>query len=154
MVLWVIILGAKVLIFTWQDVSLPKFNETFLANLQTLRQQINESEWQVKRPNPTCVDKNWAGVKNITISNIFSLQTFESWMRNWLIFQMAQKTPPAPTPQPGYFRICYPSDFLVLLECNSNNMQILRCDLRTKPADCSHFVVNEPFHHQHTHRKL
>ncbi|XP_024139988.1 CD74 molecule, major histocompatibility complex, class II invariant chain a [Oryzias melastigma] len=63
----------KQLMDLMQDVSLPKFNETFLANLQTLRQQINESEWQ----------------------------TFESWMRNWLIFQMAQKTPPAPTPQPA-----------------------------------------------------
>uniref|UniRef100_A0A8C7ZJD0 CD74 molecule, major histocompatibility complex, class II invariant chain a n=1 Tax=Oryzias sinensis TaxID=183150 RepID=A0A8C7ZJD0_9TELE len=63
----------KQLMDLMQDVSLPKFNETFKANLQTLRQRVNESEWQ----------------------------TFETWMRFWLIFQMAQKQPPAPTPQPA-----------------------------------------------------
>ncbi|XP_061582009.1 CD74 molecule, major histocompatibility complex, class II invariant chain a, partial [Cololabis saira] len=57
-----------------QDVSLPQFNETFLANLQSLKQQINETEWK----------------------------TFESWMRYWLIFQMAQTQPPSPTPLPAY----------------------------------------------------
>ncbi|KAK5611426.1 hypothetical protein CRENBAI_016896 [Crenichthys baileyi] len=56
-----------------KDVSLPQFNETFLANLKSLKQQINDSEWQ----------------------------SFESWMRYWLIFQMAQQKPAGPTPQPA-----------------------------------------------------
>ncbi|MED6278356.1 hypothetical protein CHARACLAT_022927 [Characodon lateralis] len=56
-----------------KDVSLPQFNETFLANLKSLKQQINDSEWQ----------------------------SFESWMRFWLIFQMAQQKPAGPTPQPA-----------------------------------------------------
>ncbi|MEQ2212146.1 hypothetical protein XENOCAPTIV_026101, partial [Xenoophorus captivus] len=30
------------------------------------------------------------------------LISFESWMRYWLIFQMAQQKPAGPTPQPGY----------------------------------------------------
>lgn len=51
-----------------QDFELPHFNETFLANLQSLKKQMNESEWK----------------------------SLESWMRNWLIFQMAQQTPPPP----------------------------------------------------------
>ncbi|KAM4555329.1 CD74 molecule, major histocompatibility complex, class II invariant chain a [Odontesthes bonariensis] len=55
------------------QVSLPQFNETFLANLQNLKHQTNESEWQ----------------------------SFESWMRYWLIFHMAQQKPAAPTPQPA-----------------------------------------------------
>ncbi|XP_029917358.1 CD74 molecule, major histocompatibility complex, class II invariant chain a isoform X2 [Myripristis murdjan] len=53
-----------------QNSPLPHFNETFLANLQGLQKQMNESEWQ----------------------------SFETWMRYWLIFQMAQEKPPAPTP--------------------------------------------------------
>ncbi|TNN64780.1 H-2 class II histocompatibility antigen gamma chain [Liparis tanakae] len=31
-----------------QDSQLPQFNETFLANLQSLKQQVNESEWKTK----------------------------------------------------------------------------------------------------------
>nr|XP_040029439.1 CD74 molecule, major histocompatibility complex, class II invariant chain a [Gasterosteus aculeatus aculeatus] len=54
-----------------QGSQLPQFNETFLANLQSLKQHVNESEWT----------------------------SFESWMRYWLIFQMAQQNPPTPTPQ-------------------------------------------------------
>ncbi|XP_018555124.1 CD74 molecule, major histocompatibility complex, class II invariant chain a isoform X2 [Lates calcarifer] len=56
-----------------QDAQLPQFNETFQANLQSLKQQINESEWK----------------------------SFESWMRYWLIFQMAQQKPVPPTSQPA-----------------------------------------------------
>uniref|UniRef100_A0A146NX42 CD74 molecule, major histocompatibility complex, class II invariant chain a n=1 Tax=Fundulus heteroclitus TaxID=8078 RepID=A0A146NX42_FUNHE len=56
-----------------KDVSLPQFNETFMANLKSMKQQINESEWK----------------------------SFESWMRYWLIFQMAQQKPAGPTPQPA-----------------------------------------------------
>ncbi|XP_039975962.1 CD74 molecule, major histocompatibility complex, class II invariant chain a isoform X2 [Xiphias gladius] len=52
-----------------QDSQLPQFNETFLVNLQSLKQQMNESEWK----------------------------SLESWMRNWLIFQMAQQQPVPPT---------------------------------------------------------
>ncbi|XP_034546486.1 CD74 molecule, major histocompatibility complex, class II invariant chain a [Notolabrus celidotus] len=52
-----------------KDSPLPQFNETFLANLQGLEKQMNKSEWQ----------------------------SLETWMRYWLIFQMAQKTPVAPT---------------------------------------------------------
>ncbi|XP_031175357.1 CD74 molecule, major histocompatibility complex, class II invariant chain a isoform X2 [Sander lucioperca] len=52
-----------------QDSQLPQFNETFLANLQSLKQHVNESEWK----------------------------SFESWMRYWLIFQMAQQSPAPPT---------------------------------------------------------
>ncbi|XP_034738645.1 CD74 molecule, major histocompatibility complex, class II invariant chain a isoform X1 [Etheostoma cragini] len=55
-----------------QDSQLPQFNETFLANLQSMKQHVNESEWK----------------------------SFESWMRYWLIFQMAQQSPATPTAQP------------------------------------------------------
>ncbi|NP_001306867.1 HLA class II histocompatibility antigen gamma chain [Larimichthys crocea] len=54
-----------------QDSELPQFNETFLVNLRGLKQHMNDSEWQ----------------------------SFESWMRYWLIFQMAQQKPPTPTAQ-------------------------------------------------------
>ncbi|XP_029297378.1 CD74 molecule, major histocompatibility complex, class II invariant chain a [Cottoperca gobio] len=54
-----------------QDSKLPQFNETFLDNLQNLRQHMNESEWK----------------------------SFESWMRYWLIFQMSQQEPATPTPE-------------------------------------------------------
>ncbi|XP_068450697.1 CD74 molecule, major histocompatibility complex, class II invariant chain a [Clinocottus analis] len=54
-----------------QESQLPQFNETFLANLQSLKQHVNESEWK----------------------------SFESWMRYWLIFQMAQQKPATPTPE-------------------------------------------------------
>ncbi|XP_026213928.1 CD74 molecule, major histocompatibility complex, class II invariant chain a [Anabas testudineus] len=57
-----------------EDFELPHFNETFLANLKSLKQQINESEWK----------------------------SFESWMRYWLIFQMAQQKPVTPTSEPVY----------------------------------------------------
>ncbi|XP_035506133.1 H-2 class II histocompatibility antigen gamma chain [Scophthalmus maximus] len=53
-----------------QDSQLPQFNETFLANLQSLKQQMNDSEWK----------------------------SFESWLRYWLIFQMAQSAPPTSEP--------------------------------------------------------
>ncbi|XP_054453198.1 H-2 class II histocompatibility antigen gamma chain-like [Anoplopoma fimbria] len=54
-----------------QDPQLPQFNETFMTNLQGMKQHVNESEWK----------------------------SFESWMRYWLIFQMAQQNPVTPTPQ-------------------------------------------------------
>ncbi|KAI1898461.1 hypothetical protein AGOR_G00072590 [Albula goreensis] len=56
-----------------QGTELPTFNDTFSANLQALKKQMDESEWKV----------------------------FESWMHNWLVFQLAQHKPPAPTPVPG-----------------------------------------------------
>lgn len=56
-----------------QDSQLPQFNETFLANLQGLKQHMNQSEWE----------------------------SFESWMRFWLIFQMAQQKPAAPKTHPA-----------------------------------------------------
>ncbi|XP_047441670.1 CD74 molecule, major histocompatibility complex, class II invariant chain a [Mugil cephalus] len=61
----------KQLMELMQDSSMPHFNETFLDNLQSLKQQINESDWK----------------------------KFESWMRYWLIFQLAQQKPPAPPTQ-------------------------------------------------------
>ncbi|XP_029021581.1 CD74 molecule, major histocompatibility complex, class II invariant chain a [Betta splendens] len=58
-----------------QNFQLPHFNETFLSNLQSLKQQINESEWK----------------------------NFETWMRHWLVFQMAQQKPAAaPTSEPAF----------------------------------------------------
>ncbi|KAJ8281591.1 hypothetical protein COCON_G00041100 [Conger conger] len=56
-----------------QDDQLPQFNETFLANLQALKSQMQDSDWM----------------------------GFESWVRHWLIFQMAQQNPPEPTPTPA-----------------------------------------------------
>lgn len=56
-----------------QDSQLPQFNETFLANLQGLKQHMNQSEWE----------------------------SFESWMRFWLIFQMAQQKPAPPKTHPA-----------------------------------------------------
>ncbi|XP_033829809.1 H-2 class II histocompatibility antigen gamma chain-like [Periophthalmus magnuspinnatus] len=50
-----------------KDHELPEMNESFLANLQTLKQRVSETDWK----------------------------SFESWMRYWLIFQMAQKPPTA-----------------------------------------------------------
>ncbi|XP_053180180.1 CD74 molecule, major histocompatibility complex, class II invariant chain a [Scomber japonicus] len=52
---------------------LPHINETFLANLQSVEKQMNESEWK----------------------------SFETWMRYWLLFQMAQQKPAPPTAQPA-----------------------------------------------------
>ncbi|XP_037531553.1 CD74 molecule, major histocompatibility complex, class II invariant chain a [Nematolebias whitei] len=63
----------KQLMDLMKDFSLPRFNETFLTNLQKLKQQVNDSEWK----------------------------SFESWMRHWLIFQMAQQEPASPSPQPA-----------------------------------------------------
>ncbi|CAJ1058566.1 CD74 molecule%2C major histocompatibility complex, class II invariant chain a [Xyrichtys novacula] len=54
-----------------QDPQLPQFNETFMANLKGLKKQMNETEWK----------------------------GFETWMRFWLIFQMAQQTPVTPKPE-------------------------------------------------------
>uniref|UniRef100_A0A4W5LAR5 CD74 molecule, major histocompatibility complex, class II invariant chain a n=1 Tax=Hucho hucho TaxID=62062 RepID=A0A4W5LAR5_9TELE len=51
-----------------QNPLLPQFNETFLANLQSLKKQMEETEWE----------------------------GFETWARYWLLFQMAQEKPPAP----------------------------------------------------------
>ncbi|XP_028272488.1 CD74 molecule, major histocompatibility complex, class II invariant chain a [Parambassis ranga] len=56
-----------------QDANLPQFNQTFLANLQNLKQQMEEGEWK----------------------------KLESWMHYWLIFQMAQEKPPAAPTQPA-----------------------------------------------------
>uniref|UniRef100_A0AAZ3RGQ9 Uncharacterized protein n=1 Tax=Oncorhynchus tshawytscha TaxID=74940 RepID=A0AAZ3RGQ9_ONCTS len=71
---------ARLIDFTDEDVKtpmtnpqLPQFNETFLANLQSLKKQVEETEWE----------------------------GFETWARYWLLFQMAQEKPPVlPTPQP------------------------------------------------------
>ncbi|XP_067900140.1 HLA class II histocompatibility antigen gamma chain-like isoform X2 [Heterodontus francisci] len=54
---------------------IPEFNSTFAANFNLLKESMKESDWQ----------------------------DFESWLRNWLLFQLIQeKTPPtsAPKPQP------------------------------------------------------
>ncbi|XP_034453425.1 CD74 molecule, major histocompatibility complex, class II invariant chain a isoform X1 [Hippoglossus hippoglossus] len=56
-----------------EDSNLPQFNGTFGANLQSLKQHMNGSEWK----------------------------GLESWLRNWLIFQMAQQKPAAPTSLPA-----------------------------------------------------
>uniref|UniRef100_A0A8C6U8Z2 Uncharacterized protein n=1 Tax=Neogobius melanostomus TaxID=47308 RepID=A0A8C6U8Z2_9GOBI len=55
---------------------------SFRTNLETLKHQATETEWK----------------------------SFESWMRYWLIFQMAQKAP-TPTPEPGLPR-CHFRTFL------------------------------------------
>nr|XP_020478241.1 HLA class II histocompatibility antigen gamma chain [Monopterus albus] len=52
-----------------QDAQLPEFNETFMDNMQRLKQLTNDSEWK----------------------------SFETWMRYWLIFKMSQQKPTAPT---------------------------------------------------------
>lgn len=52
-----------------EDFQQPHFNETFLGNLQRLKQDMNESQWK----------------------------SFEAWMRHWLIFQLAQQKPQVPT---------------------------------------------------------
>ncbi|XP_041079448.1 HLA class II histocompatibility antigen gamma chain-like [Polyodon spathula] len=54
------------------DQPLPQFNETLLDNLKSLKEQMNSSEWK----------------------------SFESWLRQWLLFQMAQKKPAQPTTAP------------------------------------------------------
>ncbi|KAK2904092.1 hypothetical protein Q8A73_010749 [Channa argus] len=63
----------KQLMDLMEDFQAPQLNETFLANLQNLKQHMNESEWK----------------------------SFETWMRYWLVFQMAQQKPTTPTPQPA-----------------------------------------------------
>ncbi|XP_039631657.1 H-2 class II histocompatibility antigen gamma chain-like [Polypterus senegalus] len=50
----------------------PNFNSTFLENLNLMKKQMNETDWE----------------------------GFQSWMGNWLLFQSAQKTPPKPTTPP------------------------------------------------------
>ncbi|XP_058852067.1 HLA class II histocompatibility antigen gamma chain-like [Acipenser ruthenus] len=54
------------------DQTLPQFNETLLDNLKSLKEQMNSSDWK----------------------------GFESWLRHWLLFQMAQKKPAQPTIAP------------------------------------------------------
>ncbi|XP_067103357.1 CD74 molecule, major histocompatibility complex, class II invariant chain a isoform X1 [Osmerus mordax] len=51
-----------------QNVSLPEFNQSFLKNVQSLQTKMESEEWM----------------------------SFETWMRHWLIFQMAQQSPPVP----------------------------------------------------------
>uniref|UniRef100_A0A2I4AU44 CD74 molecule, major histocompatibility complex, class II invariant chain a n=1 Tax=Austrofundulus limnaeus TaxID=52670 RepID=A0A2I4AU44_AUSLI len=63
----------KQLMDLMKDFSVPQFNQTFLANMQSLKQRMNDSEWQ----------------------------GFESWMRHWLIFQMAQQPPASSISQPA-----------------------------------------------------
>nr|AEX34752.1 MHC class II associated invariant chain [Ginglymostoma cirratum] len=48
---------------------IPEFNSTFSANLDLLRDSMTESEWQ----------------------------DFETWLRNWLFFQLIQEKKSAPT---------------------------------------------------------
>ncbi|XP_061691493.1 CD74 molecule, major histocompatibility complex, class II invariant chain a isoform X2 [Syngnathoides biaculeatus] len=48
-----------------ENFEMPKFNDTILANLQSLKKQLNESNWK----------------------------SFEGWLRNWLIFQASQHMP-------------------------------------------------------------
>uniref|UniRef100_A0A3Q4AIG3 Thyroglobulin type-1 domain-containing protein n=1 Tax=Mola mola TaxID=94237 RepID=A0A3Q4AIG3_MOLML len=69
---------AELLLYFWQDFQPPQFNETFMANLQGLKSHMNETEWQ----------------------------SFESWMRFWLIFQMAQQKPAPPTADPASLTKC------------------------------------------------
>ncbi|XP_074530199.1 CD74 molecule, major histocompatibility complex, class II invariant chain a [Halichoeres trimaculatus] len=52
-----------------QGSQLPNFNETFPGNMRDLQKQMNETSWK----------------------------SFETWMRYWLIFQMAQQKPVPPT---------------------------------------------------------
>ncbi|XP_048459803.1 H-2 class II histocompatibility antigen gamma chain [Rhincodon typus] len=53
---------------------IPEFNSTFSANLDLLRDSMTESEWQ----------------------------DFETWLRNWLFFQLIQEKMSAPTSAPRY----------------------------------------------------
>ncbi|XP_072295572.1 H-2 class II histocompatibility antigen gamma chain-like [Eucyclogobius newberryi] len=55
-----------------KDGELPEMNGSFLDNLQNLKLKVSETDWK----------------------------SFESWMRHWLIFQMAQMTP-SPKPDAG-----------------------------------------------------
>ncbi|KAJ8015316.1 hypothetical protein DPEC_G00024860 [Dallia pectoralis] len=61
-----------------QNPDLPEFNKTFLANLQGLKDQMEGSAWT----------------------------DFETWTRNWLIFQMAQDKPTTPKPPTGLQSKC------------------------------------------------
>ncbi|XP_054648489.1 H-2 class II histocompatibility antigen gamma chain-like isoform X2 [Dunckerocampus dactyliophorus] len=45
-----------------ENFELPNFNDTILGNLQSLKRQMNQSNWK----------------------------SFESWMGNWILFEMAQ----------------------------------------------------------------
>ncbi|KAM9832838.1 H-2 class II histocompatibility antigen gamma chain-like isoform X2 [Syngnathus typhle] len=52
-----------------ENFEMPKFNDTVLGNLKSLKKQLNQSNWK----------------------------SFESWLRNWIIFHMSQQKPPTPT---------------------------------------------------------
>ncbi|XP_057706234.1 CD74 molecule, major histocompatibility complex, class II invariant chain a [Corythoichthys intestinalis] len=52
-----------------ENFELPKFNDNILGNLQSLKKQLNHSSWE----------------------------SFESWLRNWIIFNMSQNPPTTPT---------------------------------------------------------
>ncbi|XP_077433924.1 H-2 class II histocompatibility antigen gamma chain-like [Vanacampus margaritifer] len=51
-----------------ENVEMPKFNDTLLANLKGLKQQLSPSNWK----------------------------SFESWLRNWIMFHMSQENPATP----------------------------------------------------------
>ncbi|XP_077388798.1 CD74 molecule, major histocompatibility complex, class II invariant chain a [Festucalex cinctus] len=55
-----------------ENFKMPKFNDTMLANLKGLKQQLSHSNWK----------------------------SFESWLRNWIMFQMAQENPATPKANP------------------------------------------------------
>ncbi|XP_078087912.1 H-2 class II histocompatibility antigen gamma chain-like [Mustelus asterias] len=52
--------------------AIPEFNSSFSANIDLLRESMTESEWQ----------------------------DFETWLRNWLLFQLIQEKKPVPTTSP------------------------------------------------------
>nr|XP_057919473.1 CD74 molecule, major histocompatibility complex, class II invariant chain a [Doryrhamphus excisus] len=55
-----------------ENFALPTFNDTILGNLQSLKRQMNQSNWK----------------------------SFESWMGNWILFEMAQYKALPPTAPP------------------------------------------------------
>lgn len=89
-----------------QDFDLPSFNKTFMANLEGLKKNIQEEEWKVSRSggianNYVSTSHRWI-VDVILLGYFFcTLQSFESWMRYWLIFKMAQDKPG----NPGWIRV-------------------------------------------------
>lgn len=78
-----------------QDSQLPQFNETFLANLHSLKQQMNESEWKVKFPTLT-----WKPAKTKIESyiNINILYSAELWVLDALLADLPDGPAEANTP--------------------------------------------------------
>lgn len=78
-----------------------------MANMHGLQKQMNETSWKVQENahmDLTTIELIWNewGQNDIIFFSSIFVQSFETWMRYWLIFQMAQQKPIPPTAETGF----------------------------------------------------